>query len=50
MADKKVVDKANTESKKKKSLISFRLKCERSANGLSHYLMYGDRPEDRNLL
>lgn len=35
---------------KKPDLISYRLKCSKTANGLSHYLMYGDLPEDKSLL
>lgn len=26
----------------KSNTISYRLKCERTANGLSHFVMYGD--------
>lgn len=32
------------------NLFSYRLKCVKTANGLSHYLMYGDIPEDKMLL
>ena len=35
---------------KKPNVISYRLKCAKTANGLSHYLMYGDVPEDKSLL
>lgn len=30
--------------------ISYRLKCAKTANGLSHFVMYGDVPEDKTLL
>jgi hypothetical protein len=26
--------------------VSFRLRCSSSGNGLSHYIMYGDVPEE----
>ncbi|MFQ5645599.1 MAG: hypothetical protein ACE5GM_01600 [bacterium] len=29
-----------------KEVISYRLKCSESGNGLSHYIMYGDVPEE----
>jgi hypothetical protein len=35
---------------KKPNSISYRLKCTKTANGLSHYLMYGDLPEDKSLV
>ncbi len=28
------------------SVISYRMKCSESGNGLSHYIMYGDVPEE----
>ncbi len=30
--------------------ISYRLKCARTANGLSHFVMYGDVDKKRTLL
>ena len=33
-------------TKKDKAVISYRLKCSESGNGLSHYIMYGDLPEE----
>lgn len=30
--------------------ISYRLKCAKTANGLSHFVMYGDVPEKKTLL
>lgn len=32
-------------SKEKTSDISYRLKCTKTANGLSHFVMYGDVPK-----
>ena len=31
-------------------LIAFRLRCAQTANGLSHYYMYGDAAPDETLL
>lgn len=33
-------------SKEKRDVISYRMKCSESGNGLSHYIMYGDVPEE----
>ena len=33
-------------TEKKSSVISYRWKCAESGNGLSHYIMYGDLPEE----
>lgn len=30
--------------------ISYRLKCAKSANGLSHFVMYGDLPKKKTLV
>lgn len=30
--------------------ISYRLKCAKTANGLSHFVMYGDAPKDKAVL
>ena len=32
--------------KKADSTISFRMTCSETGNGLSHYIMYGDMPEE----
>jgi len=38
-------------SKKTKSdTISYRLKCAKTANGLSHFVMYGDAPKEKAVL
>lgn len=39
--------------KKEKSgqeTISYRMKCAKTANGLSHFVMYGDVPKGKGLL
>lgn len=44
--------KRNTKNGKnaKSDTISYRLKCAKTANGLSHFVMYGDAPKDKTLL
>ncbi|MDP3732054.1 MAG: hypothetical protein Q8R31_03355 [Candidatus Omnitrophota bacterium] len=37
-------------SSKKEKTISYRLKCAKTANGLSHYVMYGDVDKKQALL
>jgi len=34
----------------KSNPISYRLKCARTANGLSHFVMYGDVSKEKSLL
>lgn len=34
----------------KQEAISYRLKCAKSANGLSHFVMYGDLPKKKTLV
>lgn len=34
----------------KSTVISYRLKCAKTANGLSHFVMYGDAPKEKSLL
>lgn len=54
--DKKVVSLKSgkgicaQKTKAKPKAISYRLKCKRTANGLSHYVMYGDVAEKEALL
>jgi hypothetical protein len=31
-------------------IISYRLKCAKTANGLSHFAMYGDVPKEQSLI
>lgn len=47
------VGSKRTDSKKSRTrneVISYRLKCARTANGLSHFVMYGDVPREKSLL
>lgn len=34
----------------KSKAISYRLKCAKTANGLTHFMMYGDVPKKKMLL
>lgn len=36
--------------KSKSDTISYRLKCDKTANGLSHFVMYGDVDQKKVLL
>lgn len=38
------------EKKGKTDTIAYRLKCAKTANGLSHFVMYGDVPKEKTLL
>lgn len=38
------------EAKEKTDTIAYRLKCAKTANGLSHFVMYGDVPKKKTLL
>jgi len=40
----------NRSSKATPGYISYRLKCAKTANGLSHFVMYGDVSKDKTLL
>ena len=40
----------NGKAKSKSGTISYRLKCSKTANGLSHFVMYGDVPKEKTLL
>ena len=46
--NQKNVDSAK--SKGKNGSISYRLKCAKTANGLSHFVMYGDVSKEKTLL
>ncbi len=50
--DKRSDPTKNENSKKMRNdeTISYRLKCPRTANGLSHFVMYGDIKEKETLL
>ncbi len=43
-------DADNMRSKGKPGSISYRLKCAKTANGLSHFAMYGDVPKEKTLI
>ena len=34
----------------KSDTLSYRLKCAKTANGLSHFVMYGDAPKNKVVL
>lgn len=34
----------------KTDVVSYRLKCAKTANGLSHFVMYGDVPKRKTLV
>jgi hypothetical protein len=40
----------NSKTNSNASAISYRLKCAKTANGLSHFVMYGDAPKEKSLL
>ncbi len=48
---KKTQKKSNKDTKGAKSdSIAYRLKCAKTGNGLSHFVMYGDAPKEKSLL
>jgi len=49
MAKKEKINSKNSE-KPKSDTIAYRLKCAKTANGLSHFVMYGDAPKKKTLL
>ena len=52
MSSEKKVKKESAAGKEKESskAVSYRLKCAKTANGLSHFVMYGDVPKGKTLL
>ncbi len=46
----KKCQKRNSKKAKSNGSISYRLKCAKTANGLSHFVMYGDVPKEKTLL
>lgn len=34
----------------KSDSVAYRLKCAKTANGLSHFVMYGDAPKEKTLI
>lgn len=49
---KKCVEKRTKgkSSQTKTDTIAYRLKCAKTGNGLSHFVMYGDVPKEKSLL
>ena len=47
---KKNVSKSNRNTQSQVGSIAYRLKCAKTANGLSHFVMYGDVRKDKALL
>jgi hypothetical protein len=48
MVKKNVRNRKETKGQKsmvKSNIISYRLKCAKTANGLTHFVMYGDVPK-----
>lgn len=43
-------DVGNKKISAKSDAISYRLKCARTANGLSHFIMYGDAAKEKSPL
>lgn len=41
---------ADTKPKENNGSIAYRLKCAKTANGLSHFAMYGDVPKEKTAL
>ncbi len=47
---KKSASKSNRNTQSQAGSIAYRLKCAKTANGLSHFVMYGDVRKDKALL
>lgn len=47
---KKNAAKSNLSNQSQSGSIAYRLKCAKTANGLSHFVMYGDVRKDKALL
>jgi len=45
-----VEDAPQKKQKRGHRVVLYRLKCAKTANGLSHYIIYGDVPADHTLL
>lgn len=50
MAKKQEKRSEKSDAKEKLDTIAYRLKCAKTANGLSHFVMYGDVPKKKTLL
>lgn len=46
VTSKEKKNQKSAEKKEKHNILSYRMKCTESGNGLSHYIMYGDVPEE----
>ncbi|MDP1853923.1 MAG: hypothetical protein Q8L26_06975 [Candidatus Omnitrophota bacterium] len=47
MAKKVEKNKKQNNQKNNDGTIAYRLKCAKTSNGLSHFVMYGDAPKDQ---
>ncbi len=45
-----IKNKIKNSGKAKSDTVSYRLKCAKTANGLSHFVMYGDAPKEKAVL
>lgn len=43
-------DAGDVKLRSKDDSVSYRLKCVKTANGLSHFSMYGDVPKEKTVL
>lgn len=50
MSKKEIKRNTRTLAKEKTETMAYRLKCAKTANGLSHFVMYGDVPKKKTLL
>lgn len=50
MPKKEQSKNTKNDERKKSDAICYRLKCSKTANGLSHYVMYGDVDQKKALL
>ncbi|MEK7578769.1 MAG: hypothetical protein AAB456_03590 [Patescibacteria group bacterium] len=50
MAKREKMKNSKHSEKGKSDTIAYRLKCAKTANGLSHFVMYGDAPKKKTLL
>lgn len=53
MSSEKTMNRKESAAGKEKEVskaVSYRLKCAKTANGLSHFVMYGDVPKEKAVL
>ncbi len=48
MKKKVVKNKKQNRQKFDNATVAYRLKCAKTGNGLSHFVMYGDAPKDQS--